>query len=1105
MNSVRTNQDTQHPRHLFSRRPTGLFALALLLLAGISTPFSRPQTVPIPKEQIDWTWSDHSETIDPQLPNILLLGDSITRAYFPQVAKRFAGKANVYLFATSCSSGDPRLTTQLHLYFQTAPSFRVIHFNNGMHGWDYSEPTFAAGLPGLVRELQKESPNSRLVWATITPVRKDNSLGATNARIDARNAAALALMDHDGIPIDDQHALMQAHQDLHLDDVHFNDKGSELQGDQAATTIEAALPASTIAKPLQAPTTIPIEAHIDRSIAAMTLDEKISLISGGSALGSTPLPRLGIPAFRMGDGPLGAHDPSPSTAFAAGIALAATWDRSLAERIGTQIGRDSRSRGAAFLLGPAMNIYRAPMNGRNHEYFGEDPFLAGQIAVHYVEGLQSQNVTATIKHFAGNNSEFARFDSDDIVSERALREIYLPAFEAAVREAHPGAIMDAYNRINGTFMTENAHLNIEIAKHQWHFDGLIMSDWIATHDAVASANGGLDLEMPAPLYFNPDTLLPAVKSGKVKESDIDDKVRRLLRVAARFGWITPAADGPGWVSHDPLDIDIPRYNQQGREVALQSALESATLLKNDGGLLPLNAATLKTIAVLGPDADPGYATGGGSAMVPPFFLTGPFKGISDYLGPTGNVTYAQGIDKLDVLAAQTGLTETPDSDKPGVLAETFSTPAFTSKPDSTRHETAINAGPYAQLPDTSSDDPNIGLAVDSTGDKKAMRSGLEDFIRSPAKYTRWTGYFHAKAAGDHIAFVEHAGKYRLLIDGKIWLDHADINAPIVSQARMNLSAGVHKVLLEDLGVPKFNNETLRLGIVKADAVVHPAAIELARRADVVILSVGYDIETESESADREFQLLPGQNDLIQQVAAVNPHTIVVLNAGGSVDTAPWLTHVPALLDIWYSGEEGGAALASLLFGDANPSGRLPISWERTLSDNPSLPFYYTAPGTNRITYGDDIFVGYRGYEHNHTQPLFPFGFGLSYTTFKYSNLEVHPDPASPSGNYTVSFDITNTGTRAGADVAQVYVSEDHPSVPRPPQELKAFARVDLNPSETRHVSVPLNARSFAWYDVPAKAWHADAGTFTIHVSRSSADPQLQGSVSLAQPILLPVE
>ncbi len=350
--------------------------------------------------------------------------------------------------------------------------------------------------------------------------------------------------------------------------------------------------------------------------------------------------------------------------------------------------------------------------------------------------------------------------------------------------------------------------------------------------------------------------------------------------------------------------------------------------------------------------------------------------------------------------------------------------------------------------------------------------------------------------------MEHPGEYRLVVDGKTLLEHSEYNAPMVAQTRMELSAGVHKVVLEDLGVPKFGSEIARVGIVKANAFVHTSALELAKRADVVVVSVGFDIETECEGADREFQLLPGQNELIEAIAAVNPKTVVVLNAGGSVDAIPWLIRVPVLLDTWYPGEEGGVALAKILFGEADPSGRLPISWERSLKDNPSAAYYYTAPGTNRITYGDDIFVGYRGYEHNHTQPLFPFGFGLSYTSFSYSNLAIHA--GASAGTYSVNFDVTNTGKHEGADVAQVYVSEEHPEVPRPPQELKGFARVELKPGETKHVKVPLDARSFAWYDVAAKAWHADAGTYTIHVSRSSANPQLEGKISLMRPILLPV-
>jgi len=842
----------------------------------------------------------------------------------------------------------------------------------------------------------------------------------------------------------------------------------------------------------------------------MTLEEKMSLLSGGSVLGTTPLPRLGIPAFRMGDGPIGAHDPQPSTAFAAGIALVATWDRDLAQRIGVQIGRDSRSRGAAFLLGPGVNTYRAPMNGRNEEYFGEDPFLAAQIVVPYIEGVQSQNVTATVKHFVGNDSEFARFNTDSVVSERALREIYLPAFEAAVRKAHVGAIMDAYDRLNGVWMTENAHLNVEIAKKQWGFDGVIMSDWIATHDGIGAANGGLDLEMPAGLYFNDDFLIPAVKSGKVALATIDDKVRRMLRLAARFGWISPDPDAPGWISHDPLDPSIPRYNQLGRQVALEGALECATLLKNQNNLLPLDRTKFKNIAVIGPDALPGYATGGGSGMVAPFFVTGPFRGISDFLGGAGNVTYDQGISKPNAIAAQTGLSVDADGKTPGVTVDTYSNPDFIGAPASTRQEGSINAGPYAQIPSDPSDQPDIGIDLPPAVMKQAMRQSLEGSINAPLQYTRFTGYYHAPSQGRYLVFVEHPAKYRLTIDGALVIDHGEIAKSAIAHTLIDLSSGAHKVVLDEYGVEPFVSGTTRLGIAKEDALVHPAAIELAKRADAVVVSVGFDTESEGEGADREFQLLPGQDQLIRLIAAVNPCTIVVLNAGGSVDASSWIDSIPALMHIWYSGEEGGTALARILFGYANPSGRLPISWERKIADNPSYAFYYNAPGSIRVPYGDDIYAGYRGYEHNHTRPLFPFGFGLSYTTFKYSNLEIHPTPASKASpensiGYDVAFDVTNTGQRSGADVAQLYLSEDYPAVARPAQELKGFARVQLEPGQTRRIAIPLDARSFAWYDVAAKAWHADAGTFTVHIGRSSADPQLEGRVSIARPVLLPVE
>jgi beta-glucosidase len=826
------------------------------------------------------------------------------------------------------------------------------------------------------------------------------------------------------------------------------------------------------------------EKRINDTISKMTLSEKIQILSGSTMMVSTGLPRLGIPAFRMSDGPVGAHVPPPSTAYAAGIGLAASWDRDLALQVGTQIGRDARSRGASFLLGPGVNIYRAPLNGRNYEYFGEDPFLAGEIAVGYINGVQAQGVSATIKHYAANNSEYFRFTSDSVVSERALREIYLPAFEAAVRKAHVGSIMDSYNLLNGTHSTANYHLNVEIAKQQWGFDGVMMSDWTATHDGIAAANGGLDLEMPFGTYMNEETLLPAVKDGRVKEPVIDDKIRRLLREGYRFGWM----------AHDPLDESIPRYNQQGRIVALQGAREGIVLLKNRAKLLPLDPSKVKTIAVIGPDAFPAIPTAGGSGQVPTFTEVSALKGISDRLGLNASVLYDRGVTKLSLLAMRSGFMLAPDKFVPGLTVETFDNPQFTGKPIATRTEN------YAKSGQSLLADPDLPDLIPSvTAEQMAAFMG----VGAGPQYDRWTGYYFARAAGNFVVFVEYQGKYQLTIDGRTAIDHVEVPKFALAQRVVPLTPGPHKVVLETLGAAQFNDTTIKMGIVQEGTLVSQSAIDLAKRADAVVVAVGYNAEIESEGADREFQLPPGQDELIEKIAAANPNTIVTVTAGGSVDASHWIDRVAALLENWYPGQEGGTALAEVLFGDVDPSGRLPISWEKSLNDNPSFPYYYPTPGTLTIPYNDGVFVGYRGYEHNGVKPLFPFGFGLSYTSFKYANLAIHP--ADGAGAYEVSFDVTNTGVKAGADVAQVYVSEDHPQVPRPPQELKGFARVALDPGQTRHVTVPLDARSFTWYDEKAAAWHADAGSFTVRVSRSSADPQLEGKITLDQVIVLPVK
>ncbi len=776
-------------------------------------------------------------------------------------------------------------------------------------------------------------------------------------------------------------------------------------------------------------------------------------------------PRLGLPRLKMADGPLGVRNFGPATAMAGGIALTATWNPALAERVGTQIGRDARAKGVHFLLGPGVNIYRAPMNGRNFEYFGEDPFLASRIAVGYIKGVQSQNVSATVKHFMGNNSEFDRHNTDSVIDERTMREIYLPAFEAAVKEAHVGAVMDSYNLTNGAHMTQNGYLNTDVAKKEWGFDGVMMSDWVATYDGVAAANGGLDLEMPSGAYLNRKNLLPAVEQGKVSAATIDDKVRRILRTAAQFGWL----------DRDQTDPSIPRYNQQGRQVALEAAREGLVLLKNEGNLLPLNKGKVKAIAVIGPDAYPAVPVGGGSAGVQPFASTSYLEGLSNYLGTGAQVYYTRGLPSLSEMAEATGFQTAESNGQPGLRAEYFNNPDLQGNAAVTRTEQHINFG-------------------------RDARSAFPEQTLS----SRWTGYYIPQRSGSYDIFVESTGEdggsYRLYLDDKLILDNWTASRALVNYATLSLDPTPHKVVLEQRGRSFWLGSRLKLGILRHGNIVDPEAKRLASRADVVVVAAGFDPETESEGADRTFRLPPGQDELIQEVAAANRNTIIVMTSGGGVDANAWLDRIPVFVEAWYPGQEGGTALAEVLFGDVNPSGRLPITFERRWEDNPVHDSYYTEAGTNRIVYKEGVFVGYRGYERNGTKPLFPFGYGLSYTTFEYSNLAIRPiagDAASSGSRYQVSFDVKNTGSREGADVAQVYVGDSHARVPRPAKELKGFVKVNLRPGETRRVSVTLDDRALSYYDIDAKQWRAEPGDFDVLVGRSSEQIELRGKLTLA--------
>lgn len=702
----------------------------------------------------------------------------------------------------------------------------------------------------------------------------------------------------------------------------------------------------------------PVPERVADVLSRMTLEEKVSMLAGSGWMESTGVPRLGIPAIKMADGPMGIRNwtgssavtsvegASPSftsTAFPAGICVAASWDPELARREGAVIGQEVKSIGRDMILGPTVNIQRTPLWGRNFESFGEDPFLAGRMAVGYIQGVQGEGVIASVKHFVVNNEEFERHRIDVAVDERALHEIFYPAFEAAIQKAHVWTVMSSYNKINGTYAAQSPLLEQELY-HAAGFTGFVISDWGSTYSTAPTVNAGMDLEMPGgpPMqrwiagpnpklagndggYLVPDKILPLVKSGAIPVADIDRNAGRILTVIFESGlYDHPHAGG--------VPIDTPAQ----RMIARQAATEGIVLLKNKGSLLPLKAATVHSIAVIGPSAATARVGGGGSGLVFAKGVVTPLDGIQRRAGGI-QVRYALGV----AMQGEEQADATPES---------------------------------------------------------------------------------------------------------------------------------RRKLVEE-------------------------AVAAAKSSDVAVIFAGYTSKLETEGKDRPDMDLPaGQDELIQAVAAVNKKTVVVLNAGDSVTLTRWVDQVPGLLDTWYGGEEGGDAIADVLFGDANPSGKLPFTFLRSLQDSPSYGNY---PGTDlHVKYAETIYVGYRYFDkHADKQPLFPFGYGLSYTNFALSDLHV-PATVGADGNAVVTATVRNTGQRRGAEVVQLYLADPGAPVDRPLRELKGFERVELAPGESRVVRFPLDRRALSFYSTANHAWTAQPGHFDVSVGTSSRDLKLQGSFKL---------
>ena len=799
-----------------------------------------------------------------------------------------------------------------------------------------------------------------------------------------------------------------------------------------------------------------IEARAHAILAKLTLEQKIDLLGGTDGMYTLAVPSAGLTRLKMSDGPLGVRTFGPTTAYAGGAALAATWDPEVARKVGEGLGRDARARGVHFLLALGVNISRSPVNGRNFEYLSEDPFLNAHLAVPYIEGVQSQGVSATVKHFAVNNQEYDRHNVSSDVDERTLRELYFPAFEAAVKVAKVTAVMNSYNLVNGVHATQNEFLNLKVLKGEWNFQGLLMSDWDSTYDAIGAANNGLDLEMPYAKFMNKRELLPAVKDGRVKESTIDDKIIRLLRVALRYNWIGPDAR-PQYV--DSLSL----YSIADRAAALTGARESITLLKNESHTLPLDTTKIKTIAVIGPDAWPAVTGGGGSSQAQAFAPVSILTGLTDMAAQSGvNVVYARGLPTVSDIFGNTSF----DGD---VHVETFANHEFSGKAEES-HQHQIN-----DL-------------------KQAMWDATDPNPRS----LRYTATYKPEKSGRYLLLAAASGEdsFKVNVDGKQLLEQPHREGQIPLSTTIELTAGQSIHIVADY-IPFTPGVRLALGLALESSLISDDALRLAKSADAVVLSVGFDADTESEGYDRTFELPWGQDALIEAIVAANPKTVVAYTGGGAADTHRWLKKVPAFLMTYYPGQEGGTAVAEVLLGKRNPEGKLPVTFDRDWKENPSYDYYYShkeADGIPHVHYKDGLMVGYRYWTTTGKHALYPFGYGLSYTTFSFANLTV-PETVKVNGTATVSFDVTNTGSVAGAEVAQLYISEPGAKVKRPERELKGFEKVRLAPGETKHVTLNLDARSFSYWDEASKNWKMDMGKFLIYVGDSSESTPLEGSLT----------
>ncbi len=816
--------------------------------------------------------------------------------------------------------------------------------------------------------------------------------------------------------------------------------------------------------------------HLDELLDSMTLAEQVGLLAGADFWTTVPVPRLAVPSIKVSDGPNGARGgifkDGPSTAcFPVGIALASTWNPALIEQTGAALAEEAKLKGANVLLAPTVNLQRTVFNGRNFECYSEDPWLSSEIGLAYVRGVQSRGVAATIKHYVGNESEYQRMSISSDIPERALRELYLLPFERAVREGGVWAVMTAYNRLDGVFAADHRRLVQQVLRDEWGFDGLVMTDWMASHDTALSVQAGCDLEMPGPARERGGKLVAAVQEGRVPAQAVRTAARHVLRLIERVGGF----ERSGGIPAERAD-DLPAH----RALIRRLGAEGAVLLKNDAGLLPLAPRPGQTIALIGRAATVPQIMGGGSATVNAHYRIAPRDALAARL-PGVTLTHHLGADLhrwVPVLAQPMALEFFNSTD--------FSGPVVC-------RQTTVNTEQ---------------LWIDT----------IDPAVDAQAYSVRATLRFTPEADGLHQFSLISAGCSRAFVDGQPVVDawsgwqrgdtYFTFGCNEVVATRELRAGQVYDIVVE------FSTATaepvpihaLRFGLSRplgeADIA---AAVEAARRADVAVVFAGLNAEWDNEGLDRSGITLPhGQNELIARVAAANPRTVVVLQTGSPV-MLPWLDGVSSVLQAWYPGQECGNAIADVLVGDAEPGGRLTQTWPKRLEDGVAIGDAKAYPGVaGHVAYDEGVFIGYRHFEQHGFAPQFAFGHGLSYTRFEHDGLQLDRSRLAPGDTLALQATVRNVGGRAGQEVVQVYVHDEAARVPRPPQELKAFAKLALAPGEAQTASLVLPMRAFAYYDEARAAWVAEAGRYEIRVGSASDRIHQRAWVELAADWVAPV-